>query len=61
MSSLDNTRDFGAITSTDLKDGPVAKRKCTDVLCCMIFTAFLVASTAIKIYVCSVGHPKMLI
>lgn len=33
----------GPETDDALKDGPIADRSCTDILCCLIFIAFNVA------------------
>jgi hypothetical protein len=32
----------GPGTDPKLKDGPIGKRKCTDVICCIIFIVFVV-------------------
>jgi hypothetical protein len=43
----------GEPTDANLKDGPIEKRKCTDVICCIMFIAFCVF--AVNIARTSVG------
>ena len=43
-----------------LADGPVENRGCTDCLCCLIFTSFVLAWFAIGFYGFSNGDPMLL-
>lgn len=52
---------MGKITSSELRNGPLAERGCTDIICCILFVAFIVASTGICIYGFSKGDPNKLI
>ena len=53
--------DQGKITASELRNGPLAERGCTDVFCCLLFVAFSVASIGICIYGFSKGDPKRII
>lgn len=44
----------------DVRDGPIEKRKCTDVICCLIFTLFLIAWFVCGFYGFSEGEPELL-
>ncbi len=46
------------ITASELRNGPLAERGCTDTLCCLLFTAFIVLSTCISIYGYKNGDPN---
>jgi hypothetical protein len=43
-----------------LKDGPATDRHCTDILCCLVFLAFLVAMFVCGIYGFANGDPLLL-
>ena len=43
-----------------LENGPVEDRGCTDIICCLIFLAFIIAWIVIFIYGVSQGDPKKL-
>ena len=45
----------------ELKNGPIADRGCTDILCCLIFMAFIVVLAGIMVYGFSNGNPYNLI
>ena len=44
----------------DLADGPLENRRCTDILCCLIFLAFLIAWVICGFYGFSNGNPALL-
>lgn len=46
------------ITASELRNGPLAERGCTDVCCCLIFTLFVGLSIFIAIYALNKGHPS---
>ena len=50
----------GEPLSQEAKDGPIANRHCTDILCCLIFTAFFAAMIGCGIYGFSKGDPLLL-
>ena len=44
----------------EIENGPVENRKCTDVLCCLIFLAFIIAWFICGFYGFSNGDPTLL-
>lgn len=44
-----------------LANGPAANRGCTDIFCCLIFTAFLVCYAYIFVYSFANGKPHLLV
>jgi len=50
----------GEPLSQEAKDGPIANRHCTDILCCLIFTAFFAAMIGCGIYGFANGDPLLL-
>ena len=48
----------GEPPSEELANGPIEKRHCTDVLCCLIFAAFWVGFFIITIIALAEGHPQ---
>lgn len=49
------------IEADKMQNGPVMDRNCTDVLCCLIFIAFLVAMGALGAYGFAKGNPLLLL
>ena len=47
QAKLNSAPNNGEISSIELKDGPLSNRRCTDILCCLLFTAFLGAFVAL--------------
>ncbi len=62
MSSQDisEKKDLGYATSTDLIDGPIEERSCTDSLCCFIYVAFSIVCIMIFCYSLNAGDPRRL-
>ena len=50
----------GEIISPECKDGPVADRHCTDILCFLIFVAVFIALFGVAIYGFTKGNPTLL-
>ena len=44
-----------------LANGPVMKRSCTDVICCILFLAFFLGMIGAAIYGYMFGNPKQLL
>lgn len=44
----------------DLANGPVQRRGCTDILCLLIFIAFIVGMFIITGYAIDKGHPELI-
>jgi hypothetical protein len=47
--------------NVNLKNGPIKERHCTDILCAIIFFAFLVTSIAVYGYGIKKGDPNKLL
>ena len=45
----------------ELANGPIANRSCTDILCCLIFVAFVVALVGVGAYGVANGKPANLL
>jgi solute carrier family 44 (choline transporter-like protein), member 2/4/5 len=56
-----SSKDLGKITSIELQNGPLSSRSCTDLLCLLLFIAFLLTSTAIQLFAWSTGSPQKLL
>ena len=44
-----------------LKNGPVMKRSCTDIFCCLVFLMFIVGLIGVSIYGFMNGNPNLLL
>ena len=53
--------DYKPIINESVRDGPVVTRRCTDLFCCIIFTAFLITFFTIGFIGFSKGEPELLI
>lgn len=56
LKEADESRNFSAITQT----GPMENRRCTDILCCLIFLLFTALNGWITIYAFTKGDPYAL-
>ena len=55
-----SSENRGEISAVELKDGPNPNRNCTDICCCLIFMAFIIATILIAIIGAIKGNPKLL-
>ena len=55
----DNDKD--TLPRSQLANGPVADRSCTDILCCLIFVAFAVVLVGVSGYGFANGDPMLLL
>ena len=53
--------EYKSIVNEELRDGPVKNRRCTDILCCLIFTCFFIAMIAVGVYGFSNGDPGLVL
>ena len=53
--------EYKSIISEEVRDGPLPNRRCTDVLCCLLFTVFLVAMFVVGVVGFANGEPELLI
>ena len=53
--------DYKSIVNEELRHGPVVERRCTDILCCILFLVFLVAMFGIGVYGFQHGDPKLVL
>lgn len=53
--------EYKSVISEEVRDGPLPNRRCTDLLCCLIFTVFLVAMFVVGIVGFAHGEPDLLI
>lgn len=53
--------EYKSVISEEVRDGPLPNRRCTDLLCCLIFTIFLVAMFVVGIVGFAHGEPELLI
>lgn len=53
--------EYKAINNESVRDGPIVHRHCTDLLCCLIFTAFFITLITIGIIGFTKGDPDLLI
>lgn len=53
--------DYEYLPSEELRDGPIANRKCTDVLFCLIFLLFIIAVFTVGIIGFSHGQPALIL
>lgn len=44
----------------ELSNGPIEKRSCRDVICCLGFLAFMGGMIAVAAYAISAGHPTLI-
>lgn len=44
----------------ELENGPVVERVCRDLICCLVFLAFLVGMVGVSGYGLNKGNPKLL-
>ena len=58
MAKVQDVEFKGEPPSEELANGPIEKRKCTDILCCLIFVAFWVGFFIITIISLTEGHPE---
>lgn len=58
MADSSSNKETYEVTGSNLKNGPLTDRGCTDLLCCLLFTITFVALFGIGIYCFSVGQPK---
>jgi hypothetical protein len=54
-------KDYQPIINDSVRDGPVEHRKCTDLFCCLVFTAFVIAFFTVGIVGFTKGDPELLI
>ena len=54
-------KDKDTLPRDELKNGPIENRGCTDILCCLIFIAFLVGMVGVSGYGITYGNPKLLL
>lgn len=47
------------ITPSEYRNGPLAERSCTDCLCCVIFSIFVVLSVGIAVSALLKGNPSL--
>jgi solute carrier family 44 (choline transporter-like protein), member 2/4/5 len=52
---------YKSVVNQDLAAGPLAERKCTDILCCLIFTCFFIAMLAIGFIGFGNGDPALVL
>jgi hypothetical protein len=57
----DKDKENDTLPRGDLKNGPVQDRGCTDILCCLVFMAFIVVFSGVIIYGFSNGDPYKLV
>jgi len=50
----------GEPVDDELANGPMQKRGCTDILCCLLFIAFLAGMVAVAAYSLSKGNPNLI-
>lgn len=55
-----DSEDKGEELPDELANGPVENRRCTDILCCLIFIAFIIAWVVCGFYGFSNGNPYLL-
>ncbi len=58
----DKNRFKGEVTGLHLKDGPIdySVRKCTDILCCILFSVFMMAVFVLGLFSFIKGQPRKL-
>lgn len=58
---MDKNKDKDTLPRDQLNNGPVNDRGCTDILCCLIFVAFIVVFVGVAGYGWSNGQPHLLL
>jgi hypothetical protein len=57
----DKDKEKDTLPRDELANGPINDRGCTDILCCLLFTVFLVVMVGIAGYGVTTGDPLLLI
>ena len=55
-----NTPELDHKAIDELENGPMEKRHCTDVLCCLLFVAFMCGMIGVAGYSISQGNPTLI-
>lgn len=53
--------EYKSIVNEELRNGPVVVRRCTDILCCLLFTCFLIAMFAVGVVGFSNSDPALVL
>jgi len=57
LSNDDNAR----ISSSELRNGPLKRKGCTDLICCILFTLFVAGSVVLSAFAVSTGDIKLML
>lgn len=57
----DKDKEKDTLPRSELQNGPIQNRGCTDILCCLIFVAFIVVLVGVGSYGLSNGKPMNLL